>query len=229
MARSKPETIGIIITVLLHTIVALVCALIIVDVNPMTSLPIEVELVGFGETTSPVQDEISDPRSADSVPVPDTRDNHPLITPIPRDMDQPVPTLPYSDPVNDVSIPPPIDRENTVPTHSPSSRIRPIPIAADRDSIITSNVQVRLEGLLSTRRLIHMVRPSFPPDVPLDGEVKIHLEVASDGAVEMARVIQKAHPRFDESAVRAVRQWRFAPDVESTTAEGNVTIYFRVK
>jgi TonB family protein len=229
MAREKPEVIGMLATIFLHGIVAIVFALIIVDVNPMTSPPIEVEFFGFDEAAPHATEDISDPRETEVIPVPAIHDEHRLVTPVLREEDQPLPMLPLTDPVDNVSIPPLTEREDHKPLPSPSSRIAPIPIEAERDSSKTSRVQVRLEGLLSTRRLIHMVKPAFPPDVPIDGEVKIHLQVASDGAVEMARVVQKAHPRFDESAVRAVRQWRFAHDDESTIAEGNVTIYFRVK
>jgi len=61
-------------------------------------------------------------------------------------------------------------------------------------------------------RLVH-VNPIYPP-IPLaarkEGLVILEALIAEDGTVRDVKVLRRA-PLFEESAIAAVRQWRFSP------------------
>ena len=61
-------------------------------------------------------------------------------------------------------------------------------------------------------KLVH-VNPIYPP-IPLaarkEGLVILEALIAEDGTVRDVKVLRRA-PLFEESAIAAVRQWRFSP------------------
>lgn len=67
-------------------------------------------------------------------------------------------------------------------------------------------------------RLISSIPPSYPT-VPFLANVKarvvVTFVVSDSGKVEEARVYESSDSRFDESALDAVRQWRFLPAIMS--------------
>ncbi len=70
----------------------------------------------------------------------------------------------------------------------------------------------------SPARLAYGPAPSYPGAARSDGvEGDVHLElvVSASGAVENARVIRGIGHGLDEAAVRATRQFRFAPAIKS--------------
>ncbi|HVE84164.1 MAG TPA: TonB family protein, partial [Myxococcales bacterium] len=63
-------------------------------------------------------------------------------------------------------------------------------------------------------QLLRSVEPAFPPEAAeakLSGDVTMEIEIAPDGTVSGARVVQGAGHGFDEAAVAAVRQFAFSP------------------
>ena len=63
-------------------------------------------------------------------------------------------------------------------------------------------------------RLVAGLSPGYPDEARSDGiegDVRLELVVGVSGAVESARVVQGAGHGLDESALRAIRQFRFAP------------------
>jgi protein TonB len=63
-------------------------------------------------------------------------------------------------------------------------------------------------------RLVMGLAPSYPDAARADGvegDVRLELVVGVSGAVESARVVRGIGHGLDESALRAVRQFRFAP------------------
>jgi TonB family protein len=71
-----------------------------------------------------------------------------------------------------------------------------------------------VDGSVVAPILIRRVEPIYP-----EGLRKLHLEglvileaiIATNGSIEEFRVVSSANPLFDESAVRAVGQWRYEP------------------
>ena len=64
-------------------------------------------------------------------------------------------------------------------------------------------------------------KPKKPddPSVPLPAEVVLEATIEPDGTVCGATVTKPVSPAFDEAAIVAVSQWRFAP---ATTLEGQL-------
>jgi protein TonB len=63
-------------------------------------------------------------------------------------------------------------------------------------------------------RLVHGLAPSYPEAARaagIEGDVRLELIVGLSGAVESARVVGGVGHGLDEAALRAVRQFRFAP------------------
>jgi TonB family protein len=90
----------------------------------------------------------------------------------------------------------------------------------------------RLAGELSKRKLIHFKKPDYPEKESENTEVRLGIQANPDGTIKTLNVIKTGGLSFDNSAIEAVREWRFqplAPDVKQTVQSGIVTIYFEVK
>jgi protein TonB len=78
-----------------------------------------------------------------------------------------------------------------------------------------------------TRKLVRKVEPAFPEDgKKLRGreDVILSITIEESGAVSDVKIV-KGHPSFNESAVAAVKQWKFEPS-DRSPAEATVTIRF---
>ncbi|HKF39739.1 MAG TPA: energy transducer TonB [Candidatus Acidoferrum sp.] len=72
---------------------------------------------------------------------------------------------------------------------------------------------VRVSGLVQQGKLINRVQPVYPPlaiQVRREGRVELHAIIAMDGSVESLEVVS-GDPFFLQSALAAVRQWRYRP------------------
>ena len=59
--------------------------------------------------------------------------------------------------------------------------------------------------------LIHRVEPTYPAlarQVRVEGHVELHAIIATDGTIQSLQVIS-GHPLLVQSALEAVRQWRY--------------------
>lgn len=77
----------------------------------------------------------------------------------------------------------------------------------------------------SGRKLKLRVQPVYPDlakRMKLAGVVKVEVVIAANGAIKDAKVIG-GHPVLVESALEAVKRWRYEPGSEETTA----TVEFR--
>ena len=69
-------------------------------------------------------------------------------------------------------------------------------------------------GGIEPPRLLHEIRPNYTEDARrrgLKGEVLLEIVVQRDGTVGDVRILQSLGDGLGQSAVEAVRQWRFAP------------------
>lgn len=90
----------------------------------------------------------------------------------------------------------------------------------------------RLAGELSKRKLIHFKKPEYPEEESENTQVKLEIGANPDGTIKTVSVLKTGGLSFDNSAIEAVREWRFqplAPDAKQTVQTGIVTIYFEVK
>ena len=65
--------------------------------------------------------------------------------------------------------------------------------------------------------LIYRVEPTYPPlaiQIHKEGRVELHARIATDGSVEALEAVG-GDPLFFQSALEAVRQWRYRPTMLS--------------
>jgi TonB family protein len=90
----------------------------------------------------------------------------------------------------------------------------------------------RLAGELSKRKIIHFKKPKYPENENENTETKLKIEANPNGTIKSISIVKTGGLSFDNSAMEAVREWRFqplAPNVEQSIQSGIVTIYFEIK
>jgi len=73
--------------------------------------------------------------------------------------------------------------------------------------------RVTVGGNVQAARLVNRVQPIYPPlarQTRISGTVKLHAIIGKNGAVEQLQVVS-GHPLLVQSALDAVRQWRYQP------------------
>jgi protein TonB len=73
--------------------------------------------------------------------------------------------------------------------------------------------RVTVGGNVQAARLVNKVQPLYPPlarQTRISGTVKLHAIIGKDGAVQQLQVVS-GHPLLVQSALDAVRQWRYQP------------------
>jgi protein TonB len=73
--------------------------------------------------------------------------------------------------------------------------------------------RVTVGGNVQAARLVNRVQPIYPPlarQTRISGTVKLHAIIGKGGSVEQLQVVS-GHPLLVQSALDAVRQWRYQP------------------
>ena len=73
--------------------------------------------------------------------------------------------------------------------------------------------RIRVGGNVQQARLIHAPRPVYPAlakQARIQGTVRLQAIIAKDGSIQELQVLQ-GHPLLVQSALDAVRQWRYQP------------------
>jgi protein TonB len=73
--------------------------------------------------------------------------------------------------------------------------------------------RTRVGGAVQAAKLVNKVQPVYPPlarQTRISGTVKLHAIIAKTGQVESLQVIS-GHPLLVQSALDAVKQWRYQP------------------
>ena len=68
---------------------------------------------------------------------------------------------------------------------------------------------------LDPAMLIHRVDPIYPAlmiQIHKEGRVELHARISTDGSIQSLEVVG-GDPRFFQSALDAVRQWRYRPTI----------------
>jgi protein TonB len=93
--------------------------------------------------------------------------------------------------------------------------------------------RIRQGGNVQLAKLINMVRPLYPPlakQARISGTVRLHAIIAKDGSVVQLEVLS-GHPLLVQSALDAVRQWRYQPTLlngEPVEVDTTVDVVFTV-
>src|SRR5260370_36465051 len=72
----------------------------------------------------------------------------------------------------------------------------------------------RIGGDVSQPAVLHRVEPTYPEEArvaSISGSVAVRVEVRPDGIAHNIRVTRGLAPTLDQSAIDAIRQWRFQP------------------
>ena len=73
--------------------------------------------------------------------------------------------------------------------------------------------RTRVGGAVQAAKLVNRVQPVYPPlarQTRISGTVKLHAIIGKDGSVQQLQVVS-GHPLLVQSALDAVRQWRYQP------------------
>jgi protein TonB len=119
-----------------------------------------------------------------------------------------------------------------MPAEKPARR----PAAAPRDiGTRQSLAGVSLAGPIADRAVLDAVRPDYPPwakSEAVEGSVTLYFVVLPDGSVKENVMVQKTagFADFDDGAVAALRNWRFAPLPPGRTGDqwGTITFHYRL-
>jgi protein TonB len=73
--------------------------------------------------------------------------------------------------------------------------------------------RTRVGGAVQAAKLVNRVQPVYPPlarQTRISGTVKLHAIIGKDGGVQQLQVVS-GHPLLVQSALDAVKQWRYQP------------------
>ncbi len=73
--------------------------------------------------------------------------------------------------------------------------------------------RISVGGQVQAAHLVNRVQPVYPPlarQTRISGTVKLHAIIGKDGAVQQLQVVS-GHPLLVQSALDAVKQWRYQP------------------
>ncbi|GAC1619990.1 MAG: hypothetical protein PVS2B2_05530 [Candidatus Acidiferrum sp.] len=73
--------------------------------------------------------------------------------------------------------------------------------------------RIRQGGNVQAAKLVNKVQPQYPPlarQTRISGTVRLHAIIGKDGAVQ-SLTLESGHPLLVQSALDAVRQWRYQP------------------
>lgn len=80
--------------------------------------------------------------------------------------------------------------------------------------VVDPGVPLHVGGDVKEPLILERVEPVYPQamvKLKKEGVVVVQCVIDSTGAVRKAEVLRSPHPMFDDAAVQAIRQWRFAP------------------
>lgn len=72
---------------------------------------------------------------------------------------------------------------------------------------------IRVGGNVQAARIINRIQPVYPPlarQTRISGTVRLHAIISKDGTIKELEVVS-GHPLLQQSALDAVRQWRYQP------------------
>jgi TonB family protein len=90
---------------------------------------------------------------------------------------------------------------------------QPVPPPADNQS--TAQVRHSVSEMQQMAQLIRRVEPNYPPlarQIQREGRVELHAIISTAGSIESLEVIS-GDPLFIQSALSAVREWRYRPTI----------------
>ncbi|HXH67074.1 MAG TPA: TonB family protein [Candidatus Limnocylindrales bacterium] len=89
------------------------------------------------------------------------------------------------------------------------------PVAPREDKVPAVKERMRVSEMQQTAQLIRRIDPSYPTlarQIQREGRVELHALISTEGRIESLEVIS-GDPLFIQSALSAVREWRYRPTI----------------
>lgn len=105
------------------------------------------------------------------------------------------------------------------------------PKAPEEPRIPSQPHPVRVSGLVQEGKLIQRVQPNYPAlalQTRREGRVELHAIIATDGSIQSLEVLS-GDALFIQSALTAVRQWRYSPTTlsgQSVEVDTHITVIY---
>jgi protein TonB len=112
-----------------------------------------------------------------------------------------------------------------------ASAAPPPPIAVPKAVVPTPPQRVKVSAGVTAGLLMTKVQPSYPPlakQARIQGTVVLQAVIGKDGSIQNLRAVS-GHPMLIQSAIDAVRQWRYKPyflNGEPVEVDTQVTVNF---
>jgi periplasmic protein TonB len=91
--------------------------------------------------------------------------------------------------------------------------------------------RIRQGGNVQAAKLVNKVQPQYPPlarQTRISGTVRLHAIIGKDGSVQ-SLTLESGHPLLVQSALDAVRQWRYQPTLlngEAVEVDTTIDVIF---
>jgi periplasmic protein TonB len=91
--------------------------------------------------------------------------------------------------------------------------------------------RIRQGGMVQAAKLVNKVQPQYPPlarQTRISGTVRLHAIIGKDGSVQ-SLTLESGHPLLVQSALDAVRQWRYQPTLlngEAVEVDTTIDVIF---
>jgi len=98
---------------------------------------------------------------------------------------------------------------------------------------VAKPARIKLGGQVLAAKLISQPQPEYPPlarQTHIEGRVVLHVIISVDGTMKEVTVVS-GHPLLVQSALDAVRQWRYKPTLlndKPAEVDGTVTVDFKL-
>lgn len=95
--------------------------------------------------------------------------------------------------------------------------------------------QAKKDAKVTPVHLVNRVPPVYPAEAkkhPIDGSVVLEVTINQEGVPTKVVVIKSLRADYDQSALDAVRQWRFSPEMQDgapTAVETHINIHYSMK
>ena len=114
-----------------------------------------------------------------------------------------------------------------------SQETKPSSAIPDQKPAAIPASRIRVDPDVQSGKLVNHVQPIYPPlahQARISGTVKFHAIIAKDGSVQELQMLS-GHPLLVQSALDAVRQWRYQPMLlngEPVEAETEIVVNFNL-
>lgn len=138
----------------------------------------------------------------------------PLSIPSRIDRHGPAPVRETQNPGEDLSVIPGVPPGGNVPGGLTPTSSQHQPLPPDPDPTLTTKPQ-RISEPVQAAMLIRRIEPLYPHiaiQLHREGRVELHAIIATDGSIQMLEAIS-GDPLLIQSALDAVREWRYRPTI----------------